>query len=88
MHEMGLVDDSICPHCTLNVEESVPHFLIECPSMNLPRNILKASLERYGIVRINSDLLLGYSNEDLEVKKLITQAMGRFLKMSGRLSTL
>ena len=88
MHEMGLVDDSICPHCTLNVEESVPHFLIECPSMNLPRNILKASLERYGIVRINSDLLLGYSNEDLEVKKLITQAMGRFLKMSGRLGTL
>ena len=88
MNKIELANDNICPHCTLNVDETVQHFLLECPSVNTQRNILKAALSRHGIVRITSEILLGHSNEELEVKKIITKEVGKFLKDSGRLSTL
>ena len=88
MHKIGLAEDSICPHCTLNVDETVQHFLLECPSNANYREILKAALSRYGIVRATSEMLLGYSNEEMEVKKVITRVMGKFPKSPGRVDTL
>lgn len=71
----------------MGVEENVQHFLLECPSLRVQRNRLKASLRRHGLVRLTSDILLGYSNEDIDIKK-ITKEMGKFLRTSGRLDTL
>ena len=39
-------------------------------------------------MRLTSDVLLGYSNEDVNIKKQITKEMGTFLKASNRLDTL
>ena len=88
MHKIGLAEDSVCPHCTLNVDETVQHFLLECPGNTNYRRILKSALSRYGIIRVTSEMLLGYSNEEMEVKKVITRVMGKFLKSSGRVDTL
>lgn len=72
----------------MGVEENVQHFLLECPSLRVQRNRLKASLRRHGLVRLTSDILLGYSNEDIDIKNVITKEMGKFLRTSGRLDTL
>ena len=70
MHKIGLAEDSICPHYTLNVDERVQNFLLECPSNASYRGNLKSALSRYGIVRATSEMLLGYSNKKIEVKKV------------------
>ena len=88
MNKLGLVDDPTCPHCTLNTDETVQHLLLECPSLENQRRILRLNLRRYGIVRLTTDVLLGYSNETLDTKIGITKAMGIFLRMSGRLGDL
>ena len=61
------------------------HFLIECPSLEVHRGVLKRKLNSYGIVRLTSDVLLGGSNEDEQVKVKITEELGKFLISSGRL---
>ena len=85
MHSMRLADSPNCLKCPLNTEETVTHFLIECPSLNAQRNSLKRNLRNYGIVQITSDLLLGASNEDEHIKVKITNELGKFLVNSKRL---
>ena len=85
MHKMGLSESPLCRKCDLNTEETVTHFLIECTSLAEQRNKLKRELNKIGIVRLTTDLLLGNSNETDEVKKKITQEFGKFLQNSERL---
>ena len=62
--------------------------LLEYPSIANYRRMLKSALSRYGIVRTTSEMLLEYSNEEMEVKKVITMVIGKVLKSSGRVDTL
>lgn len=39
-------------------------------------------------MRLTSDVLLGYSNEDENIKRQITKEMGKSLRASNRLDTL
>ena len=84
LYSMRLADSPICQKCTLNTEETVTHFLIECPSLTIHRNVLRRNLHSYGILRITTDLLLGASNEDEHTKLKITEELGRFLIHSNR----
>ena len=85
MHNMGLADSPICQNCRLNVEETVTHFLIECPGYINQRNELKRKLFTLGIVRITSDILLGASNEEDNIKEKITEELGKFLIKTKKL---
>ena len=85
MHNMGLADSPICQNCRLNVEETVTHFLIECPGYINQRNELKRKLFTLGIVRITSDILLGASNEEDNIKGKITEELGKFLIKTKKL---
>ena len=85
MYIMKLTDSPICQHCDLDVDETVTHFLIECSSLVVQRNILKRRLSNYGIVRLTSDMLLGSSNENESIKFKITEELARFLINTKRL---
>ena len=60
-------------------------FLIECPSLEIYRNILRNKLRSYGIMRLTTDLLLGASNEEEHIKLKITEELGRFLIHTHRI---
>ena len=81
MNNMNLDTSPICQNCTMNTDESITHFLIECPSLEIYRNILKRRLRNFGIVRITTDLLLGGSNEDEHIKLKITEEFLRNKKV-------
>ena len=84
-YEMRIAESPICLNCTMNTEETVTHFLIECPSLEVQRNIFRRSLNKLGIVRLTSDALLGGSNEEEHIKVKITVELGKFLMGSKRL---
>ena len=86
LYRMRLVDNPICQHCDQGSDETVAHFLLECPSLFQQRVILQRSLAALGIVQLTTDVLLGGSNEDVTTKKEITLEVGRYLLNSGRLN--
>ena len=86
MNNMNLDTSPICQNCTMNTDESITHFLIECPSLEIPRSILKRRLRDLGVVRLTTDLLLGGSNEDEHTKLKITEELGKFLLNSKRVN--
>ena len=74
--------------CNLNVEESISHFILQCPSLVVQRNKLRRNLSRLGIIILTTDVILGesiQSNEDDDTKKKITEEFGKFLKETNRL---
>ena len=85
MHKYGLADIPLCKECNMNVEESVTHFLIECPSLRRHRIKLQRNLEIYGLHRISTDLLLGASNEEEAIKEKINDELANFIYASGRI---
>ena len=85
MYKMGLVGSPKCNKCSVDTEETVTHFLIECDSLSEQRRELRRRLWQYGIVSCTTDLLLGNSNEEIDVKRKITHELGRFLLKSKRL---
>ena len=85
MHKIGLAENPECIKCNMNTEETITHFLIQCPSLSQQRSKLIRNLNIYGIVQITTDILLGGSNDEESVKEKINEELARFLKNSGRL---
>ena len=82
---MNLADSPVCLKCNLNTEESVTHFIIQCPSLARQRDALFNSLRTAGIPRVTTDMLLGKYSEDGNINRTLCEAFGRFLIDSNRL---
>ena len=85
LNRIGASDTDLCQKCTLQQPEDVNHFLIQCPAYRNERDILKNNLRTIGIYNIDTNILLGSSNYEIDIKKIITKELAKFLKATKRL---
>ena len=84
LHRFGKLDSPLCHTC--NEAEDVEHYLMRCRSYTQQRNKLFEKLRKEGVQNINLKTLLGGSAVTPSKQKTIQEAVGVYLKESGRLN--
>ena len=85
-YNMHLVESSLCQSCN-NANESVTHFLLNCPSYNNSRQTMLSSIrEDIGNdIDIDTNLLIyGNMSMDFESNKAIFLSVQKFIIETGR----
>ena len=85
MQRIHIIDSNICTRCNLQQIEDVDHYLLHCPEYEYERDLMKTRLRNYDVTNVNSDILLGSSDHDLNTKNAITRVLGKYLKSTKRL---
>ena len=85
LFRIKVTNTHLCTKCTLQVSESVDHYLLYCPAYAEQRNRLRNSLREMGINDLNKAELLGSSNNKVHIKNRITRQLGIFIRNTGRM---
>ena len=88
LYRIGASETELCTNCNDNSVEDVNHYVMHCPCYQDARDTLYINLTRLGIINITLELLLGFSGEEIQVKKKITTELGIFLISTNRLDIL
>ena len=84
-HKINISDTPNCIYC--NTEETIDHFLLQCPRYYSTRTNLKTELNKIKHTlgnNISVPLLLGGGNFDDNVKNKIHKCLIKFIKETGR----
>ena len=84
LYKIKKVNSNICEACTEQEFESVSHYLIRCPAYYQQRKTLKESLEKLGIKELTTNVLLGSSDKDINIKKQITKILAIYITKTER----
>ena len=86
LNRIGLADSAMCEHCRGQVEETVQHYLLECPAFSVQRQCMYAKLLKHKIGIVNLKVLLGgeriYQDQCIEILSILIQ----FISSTNRLS--
>ena len=86
LHRFNMAESQDCNTC--GVPETVAHFLTTCTTYAVPRARLMTTLNKINIVQPDHKILLGSGNLPHDHKVFIANAVGNFLRSTGRLGTL
>ena len=84
LHRFNQSDTPLCQTC--NTPETVDHYLLTCRRYAQNRRKLSNCLQEKGISSISKKILLGGGNYKPTEQKLITEAVGTYLKKTRRLN--
>ena len=90
LFKMKLVDSPYCLHCSNNIEESIIHFLLECPRYTDSRAKLVLALKKLNICTspVSLSILLDGAGFSPQKRVKIMWIFYNFLKSTGKLSLL
>jgi ribonuclease HI len=83
LHRFHMDDTGMCPNAGCNLQETIEHYMLHCPSSQLPRTRLRFKLNSRGI-REDLTLKLLLSSENPKVLPLTME----YVKATGRMDTL
>ena len=82
LHRLNMIESALCPNC--QEVETIDHFLLRCPKYAISRDALIVTVNKLN-VDFTSNILLGGGDHEVYKKKLITQALARFLIGTGEI---
>ena len=84
LHRIGKTDTPFCPNCH-QIEETIEHFLLECPKYIHERIRLIAKLRELGIHDLTLRSILNNSELEKKQKNAHSKAVVKFLTSTGQI---
>ena len=84
LFKINASDTNLCTRCNLDEREDIDHYLLHCPSYVQQRSQMTQNLRKIGVHIVTSNILLGSSNHDIDVKKKITGILEKYIVQSKR----
>ena len=86
LNRIGRTDSPLSDHCRAQVEETIHHYILECPAFDMQRNFMYTKLQNLHIGNINLKVLLGGEKKYQRQRTVILLVLMQFIVSTNRLS--